>query len=144
MLEGEGTHRANIDELDGRDQPTLEVTEADFDKCFDVNVKSVYFGTAAIIRQLLEQKSGGSIINIASVGATRPRPGLVWYNSSKGAVWNVRIRLSTIFSPYGMLRPNRLLRIISSRRQRVSRLSLVLTAYASIPYVHFLVARGCK
>jgi NAD(P)-dependent dehydrogenase (short-subunit alcohol dehydrogenase family) len=31
------------------------------------------------------------IINIASVGATRPRPGLVWYNASKGAVWNVRI-----------------------------------------------------
>ena len=81
---------ANIDEWMVRDQPTLEVTEADFDKCFDVNVKSVYFGTAAIIRQLLEQKSGGSIINIASVGATRPRPGLVWYNSSKGAVWNVR------------------------------------------------------
>ena len=73
-----------------RDQPTLEVTEADFDKCFALNVKSVYFGTSAIIRQLLEQKTGGSIINIASVGATRPRPGLVWYNSSKGAVWNVR------------------------------------------------------
>ena len=76
--------------MDGWDQPTLEVTEADFDKCFDLNVKSVFFGTAAIVRQFLEQKSGGSIINIASVGATRPRPGLVWYNSSKGAVWNVR------------------------------------------------------
>ena len=55
-----------------------------------MNVKGVYFGTSAIIPELLKQKRGGSIINIASVGATRPRPGLVWYNSSKGAVWNVR------------------------------------------------------
>ena len=73
-------------------QPTLEVTEADFDKCFNVNVKGVYFGISAVVPQLLQQKSGGSIINIASVGATRPRPGLVWYNSSKGAVWNVSIQ----------------------------------------------------
>ena len=79
-------HPANVCSL----QPTLEVTEEDFDRCFDVNVKGVFFGTSAVIPQLLEQKSGGSIINIASVGATRPRPGLVWYNSSKGAVWNVR------------------------------------------------------
>lgn len=69
------------------------MTESDFDNCFDVNVKGVFFGTSAIIPQLLEQKRGGSIINIASVGATRPRPGLVWYNSSKGAVWNVRLAL---------------------------------------------------
>ena len=136
---------------DGWDQPTLEVTEADFDKCFDVNVKSVYFGTAAIIRQLLEQKSGGSIINIASVGATRPRPGLVWYNSSKGAVWNVRtpppLCYHIFFFPAVLLMllpTDRLLRTIFSRRQRVSRLSLVLTAYVLIPYVHFSVAQGCK
>ena len=67
----------------------MQVTEADFDKCFNVNVKGVFFGTAAVIPRFLKQNRGGSIINIASVGATRPRPGLVWYNSSKGAVWNV-------------------------------------------------------
>ena len=87
-------HPANLRSL----QPTLEVTEEDFDRCFDINVKGVFFGTSAVIPQLLEQKSGGSIINIASVGATRPRPGLVWYNSSKGAVWNVRASFSTALS----------------------------------------------
>ena len=79
-------------------QPTLQVTESDFNKCFDVNVKSVFFGTSAVLPRLLEQKRGGSIISIASVGATRPRPGLVWYNSSKGAVWNVlSSHLSDVF-----------------------------------------------
>ena len=38
---------------------------------------------------MVNQGEGGSIINIASIGATRPRPGLVWYNASKAAVTNV-------------------------------------------------------
>ena len=56
-------------------KPTLDVTEADFDKCFNVNVKGIYFGTSAILPLLIEQKRGGNVINVASVGATRPRPG---------------------------------------------------------------------
>ena len=73
-----------------RNKPTLEVTEKEFDTVMSVNVKSVFLGTSAVVPKLIEQKQGGSIINIASVGATRPRPGLVWYNASKGAVANVR------------------------------------------------------
>ena len=73
-----------------RNKPTLEVTEREFDTVMNVNVKSVFLGTSAVVPKLIEQKQGGSIINIASVGATRPRPGLVWYNASKGAVANVR------------------------------------------------------
>ena len=88
-------------------QPTLEVSESDFDKCFAVNVKGVFFGTSIILPRLLEQGRGGSIINIASVGATRPRPGLVWYNSSKGAIWNVSLRARSITgnSPIEALMP---------------------------------------
>jgi len=71
-----------------RSKPNQEVTEAEFDKVFAVNVKSIFFSFHAVIPQLLKQGEGGSIINIASIGATRPRPGLVWYNSSKAAVWN--------------------------------------------------------
>lgn len=73
-----------------KNKPTLEVTEREFDMVMNVNVKSVFLGTSAVVTKLLEQKQGGSIINIASVGVTRPRPGLVWYNASKGAVANVR------------------------------------------------------
>jgi NAD(P)-dependent dehydrogenase (short-subunit alcohol dehydrogenase family) len=73
-----------------RNKPTAEVTEAEFDRCFTVNVKSVFFSIPAAA-PALEERGGGAIINIASIGATRPRPGLVWYNASKGAVANVSI-----------------------------------------------------
>jgi NAD(P)-dependent dehydrogenase (short-subunit alcohol dehydrogenase family) len=71
-------------------QPTLEVTEDEFDKVFAVNVKSIFHSARHFIPNLINQGDGGSIINIASIGATRPRPGLVWYNASKAAVANVR------------------------------------------------------
>ena len=70
-------------------KPTTTVDEDEFDRVFNVNVKGVYLGCNAWVGQAIERKEGGVIINIASVGATRPRPGLVWYNASKGAVWNV-------------------------------------------------------
>ena len=70
-------------------KPTTTVTEEEFDRVFDVNVKGVYLGCNAWVDQAIERGEGGVIINIASVGATRPRPGLVWYNASKGAIWNV-------------------------------------------------------
>jgi NAD(P)-dependent dehydrogenase (short-subunit alcohol dehydrogenase family) len=65
------------------------VTPEEFDKVFSVNVKSIFHSSQILIPQMLKQGNGGSIINIASIGATRPRPGLVWYNASKAAVANV-------------------------------------------------------
>jgi 3-oxoacyl-[acyl-carrier protein] reductase len=73
-----------------KNKPTLDVTEDEFDKVFAVNVKSIYLSVPAVV-PALKKRGGGSIINIASIGAMRPRPGLVWYNASKGAVANVRI-----------------------------------------------------
>ena len=71
-----------------KNKATLDVTEAEFDKVMAVNVKSIFFSIPAII-PAMKERGGGSIINIASIGAMRPRPGLVWYNASKGAVANV-------------------------------------------------------
>ncbi|WDK19988.1 short-chain dehydrogenase/reductase [Colletotrichum graminicola] len=69
-----------------RNKPTLEVTEAEFDRVFNVNVKGIFLGTAAFMPRVIKQGEGGVMLNIASIGAVRPRPGLVWYNASKGAV----------------------------------------------------------
>lgn len=60
---------------------------------FNVNVKSIYLATKTVMPRFIEQGSGGSVINISSTGASRPRPGLVWYNASKGAVSNVGLGL---------------------------------------------------
>ncbi|KAF5871020.1 putative short-chain dehydrogenase reductase family protein [Botrytis fragariae] len=68
--------------------PTLDVTEDEFDRVFNLNVKSIFFATKHFIPSVINHGEGGSMINIASIGATRPRPGLVWYNASKGAVVN--------------------------------------------------------
>jgi 3-oxoacyl-[acyl-carrier protein] reductase len=69
-----------------RNQPMLGVDEATFDRVYAVNVKSIYWMAQAAIPVLRSQGRGGSIINIASTAGIRPRPGLVWYNGSKGAV----------------------------------------------------------
>jgi 3-oxoacyl-[acyl-carrier protein] reductase len=68
-----------------RNRPLLEVSEAEFDKVYAVNVKSIYHMTRAVL-PLMRRQGGGCIINMGSTAAVRPRPGLTWYNGSKGAV----------------------------------------------------------
>ncbi len=67
-----------------RNKPMLEVEEAEFDKVFAVNVKSIFLMAHAAVPRM--RGKGGVIINIGSTAGLRPRPGLVWYNASKGAV----------------------------------------------------------
>ena len=65
--------------------PMLDVTEEFFDRLFAVNVKSIYLSAVHCVPVFRRQKSG-CFINIGSTAAVRPRPGLTWYNGSKGAV----------------------------------------------------------
>jgi 3-oxoacyl-[acyl-carrier protein] reductase len=68
-----------------RNQPLLGVSEAEFDRVYAVNVKSIYL-TAIHMVPYFRAQGGGCFINIASTAGIRPRPGLTWYNGSKGAV----------------------------------------------------------
>ena len=68
-----------------KNQPMLDVDEAMFDRMFDVNVKSIYYMTNAVV-PLMRKQGKGVIINIGSTAGIRPRPGLTWYNATKGAV----------------------------------------------------------
>jgi 3-oxoacyl-[acyl-carrier protein] reductase len=67
-----------------RRKPLLEVTEAEFDRVYAVNVKSLFL-TARHAVPHFRRHGGGSIVIIASTAGVRPRPGLTWYNGSKGA-----------------------------------------------------------
>ena len=71
-----------------RNRPMLEVSEADFDRVYAINVKSIYLTAihAVPVMRANPGGSGGSFINIASTAGIRPRPGLTWYNGSKAAV----------------------------------------------------------
>jgi 3-oxoacyl-[acyl-carrier protein] reductase len=68
-----------------RNQPLLDVGEAEFDRVYAVNVKSIYW-TAIKMVPYFRTRGGGCFVNIASTAGVRPRPGLTWYNGSKGAV----------------------------------------------------------
>jgi 3-oxoacyl-[acyl-carrier protein] reductase len=68
-----------------RNRPMLEVDEDEFDRVFAVNVKSIFLMAHALIPHM-RAKGGGVVINIGSTAGLRPRPGLTWYNSTKGAV----------------------------------------------------------
>ncbi len=65
-------------------QSLLDVTEADFERMFSVNCKSIFLCTRHIV-PVMQQAGSGVIINIASTAGVRPRPGLTWYNATKGA-----------------------------------------------------------
>ena len=79
-------------------QSLLTVSETDFDRVFSVNVKSIYHFTRAVV-PLMRASKGGSIINVGSVGAIRPRPGLGWYCGAKGAVITLSKVMAIEFAP---------------------------------------------
>lgn len=81
-----------------RNAPMLEVTEEEFDRIFAVNVKSVYLGARHAV-PLFRAQGGGVILNIASTAGLRPRPGLTWYNGSKGAVITLTKSMAVELAP---------------------------------------------
>ncbi|KAI0419878.1 3-oxoacyl-reductase [Xylaria grammica] len=78
---------------------TEEVTEEEFDRVMNVNVKSVYLSTNVIVPYFIENKISGSFIQIASTGGVRPRPRLTWYNASKGAVITATKAMAVEYGP---------------------------------------------
>jgi 3-oxoacyl-[acyl-carrier protein] reductase len=67
-----------------RNQPLLDVSEAEFDRIYQVNVKSLFLTAKHAVPHFRRQRNG-AFITIASTAGVRPRPGLTWYNGSKGA-----------------------------------------------------------
>ena len=67
-------------------QPMLEVDEETFKKVYDINVFSIFHMIKSIIPIWRELSHKGNIINIGSTAGLSPRPGLTWYNSTKGCV----------------------------------------------------------
>ena len=81
-----------------RNKPFMEVTEAEFDQVYSINVKSIYLSARQVL-PVFRAQGGGCFINIASTGGVRPRPGLTVYNSSKGAVILMSKSMAAEFGP---------------------------------------------
>ena len=81
-----------------RRKPYLEVSEAEFDKVYAINVKSIYLSAIHAL-PVFRRQGGGCFVNIASTAGVRPRPGLTVYNSSKGAVILMSRSMAAEFGP---------------------------------------------
>ena len=89
-----------------RNQPMLDVAEAEFDRIFAVNVKALYLSAKAFVPRFRAQieagRPGGVILTIASTAGVRPRPGLTWYNGSKGAAITLTKSMAAELGPQGI------------------------------------------
>lgn len=81
-----------------KNQPMLNVSEEEFDRIFAVNVKAIYLAALACVPEM-EKRGGGVIINTASTAGIRPRPGLTWYNGSKGAAITLTKSMAAELAP---------------------------------------------
>lgn len=78
-----------------------EVSEADFDRVFAVNCKSVYL-TARGLVPLMKARRAGAILNVASTAGLSPRPRLNWYNASKGWMITATKAMAVELAPAGI------------------------------------------
>ncbi|EXJ53474.1 uncharacterized protein A1O5_13250 [Cladophialophora psammophila CBS 110553] len=66
--------------------PAHEISEETFDRMYKVNVKPIFLSTKVVVAWWKENKLPGHYINFSSAREPRPRPKMVWYSGSKGAV----------------------------------------------------------
>ncbi|WP_170367441.1 L-iditol 2-dehydrogenase [Ruegeria arenilitoris] len=66
--------------------PIVEIIRADYQRVFDINVAGTLFTMQAVARQMIEQGTGGKIINMASQAGRRGEPLVAVYCASKAAV----------------------------------------------------------
>ncbi|MFP4348436.1 MAG: SDR family NAD(P)-dependent oxidoreductase [Desulfococcaceae bacterium] len=72
--------------ISGINAPTHEISEADWQKVIDINVKGVFLCTKHAVPYMKKQSGGGSIINLSSIYGIISAPDLPAYHASKGAV----------------------------------------------------------
>jgi 3-oxoacyl-[acyl-carrier protein] reductase len=81
-----------------RNRPMLEVDEDEFDRIYAVNVKAIYLAVRHAV-PVMREHGGGVILNTASTAGLRPRPGLTWYNGSKGAAITLTKSMAAELAP---------------------------------------------
>ncbi|UJQ93344.1 SDR family oxidoreductase [Mariluticola halotolerans] len=78
-----------------------DISEADFDRVFLVNMKSVYLTARHLVPHMKANKAG-AILNVASTAGVSPRPRLSWYNASKGWMINATKSMAVELAPIGI------------------------------------------
>ena len=85
-----------------RRQDAIDFTEKDWDDVMDVNLKSVFFLSQAVARQLIAQGQGGKIINIASMLSFQGGIRVPSYTSSKSGVLGLTRLMANEWAKHGI------------------------------------------
>jgi D-sorbitol dehydrogenase (acceptor) len=83
-----------------RFQEIFEITEDDWDFVCNVNLKGAFFVMQAVARQMVQQGSGGKIVNTASVSGKQPEPFFVHYGVSKAGVISMTRSAAVALGPH--------------------------------------------
>ncbi|MGD6741840.1 SDR family oxidoreductase [Streptomyces sp. BH106] len=81
-----------------RSMPMLDLPVEDADRMWAVNVRSVFLCCKYAV-PVMRERPDSSVVNVASIGALRPRPGMTVYNASKGAVLTLTRGLAAELAP---------------------------------------------
>ncbi len=113
MLEAAELHFGRLDILVNNagvthlPQALEDVSEADFDRVFAVNMKAIYLAMREVVPRFKAREKGpngirGVVLNMASTAGVSPRPRLGWYNASKGWVITATRANAVELAPFGI------------------------------------------
>lgn len=82
--------------------PFLEITDEEWERIVNVNLKAVHVACQVFGRDMLERQTRGSIINIASLSAITPLSRVFTYSATKAAVLSLTRNLAREWAPHGI------------------------------------------
>jgi len=85
----------------GRAAPLEEITDQDWDRMMDVDLKSVYLCSQAVIGGMKARRSG-RIINVASIAGKEGNPNMIPYSTAKAGVIGLTKALAKEVASYGI------------------------------------------
>lgn len=81
--------------------PVEDLSEEEWDKVYQLNLKSTFYFTKYVVPVMKEQKNG-KIINLSSIGAIQPPHHVAHYNSAKAAALGFTTDLAGGLAPFGI------------------------------------------
>lgn len=83
-------------------KPIFEITEEFWDRVYHINIKAQFFAAQTAGRYMIEQGTGGVILNLSSICGHRPMNNHVTYDSTKGAVLSMTRSLAKDLGQYNI------------------------------------------
>jgi len=81
---------------------SLLLEQEDFDRVFALHTRAPLFTSIRAARAMIDARSGGVILNVVSVGAVTPAPGMALYSSAKAALSHLTATLAVELGVHGI------------------------------------------